>query len=222
MTDKKHYKGAKADQKPADEPAESLFVPGPLTPEQIEVLKERAKTATAEQNPADEHVEGLIVPGPLTPEQIDELKDRAGKADEYRERLLREAADFENFRKRAARERQDAVTYANESLLKKLVPILDTFELALAAAASDGAAPSLRAGVLMVYNQFKAALADAGLEEIDARGKAFDPNLHEAVSQQESAEVPEGEVTQQIRKGYKFRNRLVRPAGVIVAKKPAS
>ena len=74
----------------------------------------------------------------------------------------------------------------------------------------------------MVYNQLKSALADAGLEEIDARGKVFDPNLHEAVSQQESAEVPEGEVIQQIRKGYKFRNRLVRPAGVIVAKKPAA
>jgi molecular chaperone GrpE len=60
------------------------------------------------------------------------------------------------------------------------------------------------------------------LEEIDARGKVFDPNLHEAVSQQESAEVPEGNVLQQIRKGYKFRNRLVRAAGVIVARKPAA
>ena len=74
----------------------------------------------------------------------------------------------------------------------------------------------------MVYNQLKSALTDAGLEEIDARGKPFDPNLHEAVSQQESADVPEGHVAQQIRKGYKYRQRLVRPAGVIVAKKPAA
>jgi molecular chaperone GrpE len=158
----------------------------------------------------------------LTPEQIEQLKERAAKADEYRDRLLREAADFENYRKRAARERQDAVTFANESLLRKLMPVLDTFEMALAAASDGAAAQSLQAGVLMVYNQLKSALADAGLEEIDARGKVFDPNLHEAVSQQESAEVPEGEVIQQIRKGYKFRNRLVRPAGVIVAKKPAA
>ena len=136
---------------------------------------------------------------------------------------MREAADFENYRKRAARERQDAVTFANQSLLQKLMPVLDTFEMALAAAASDGAAgQSLQAGVVMVYNQLKSALAEAGLEEIDARGKVFDPNLHEAVSQQESSDVPEGEVMQQIRKGYKFRNRLVRPAGVIVAKKPAA
>jgi molecular chaperone GrpE len=95
--------------------------------------------------------------------------------------------------------------------------------MALAAASSDGAAAqSLQAGVNMIYNQLKSALADAGLEEIDARGKAFDPNLHEAVSQQENAEMAEGSVTQQIRKGYKFRNRLVRPAGVIVSKKPAA
>ena len=185
--------------------------------------KKHSKSAKADEKQPDQQVVDLIVPGPLTPEQIEQLKERAAKADEYRERLLREAADFENYKKRAARERQDAVTFANESLLQKLMPILDTFEMALAAAAADGAAAqSLQAGVLMVYNQLKSALADAGLEEIDARGKVFDPNLHEAVSQQESAEVPEGEVLQQIRKGYKFRNRLLRPAGVIVAKKPAA
>jgi len=184
--------------------------------------KKHAKSAKADEKQADEHVGDLIAPGPLTPAQIDELKERAAKADEYRERLLREAADFENYKKRAARERQDAVTFANESLLQKLMPVLDTFEMALAAASDGAAAQSLQAGVLMVYNQLKSALADAGLEEIDARGKVFDHNLHEAVSQQESAEVPEGSVMQQIRKGYKFRNRLVRPAGVIVAKKPAA
>jgi molecular chaperone GrpE len=136
---------------------------------------------------------------------------------------LREAADFENYRKRAARERQEAVTYANEALLQKLLPVLDSFEMALATTTSGGSsAQSLQTGVLMVHNQLKSTLADAGLEEIDARGKVFDPNLHEAVSQQESAEVPEGNVLQQIRKGYKFRNRLVRAAGVIVARKPAA
>lgn len=185
--------------------------------------KKHAKSAKADEKQADQQVVDLIVPAPLTPPQIEQLKEQAARADEYRERLLREAADFENYKKRAARERQDAVTFANESLLQKLMPVLDTFEMALAAAASDGAAAqSLQAGVLMVYNQLKSALADAGLEEIDARGKVFDPNLHEAVSEQESAEVPEGNVIQQIRKGYKFRNRLVRPAGVIVAKKPAA
>ena len=217
MTDKKHSKGAKAEH------VEGLPVPAPLTPGQIEPRQEQAKTAKADQKQADEQVVDLIVPGPLTPEQIQQLKERAAKADEYRERLLREAADFANYKKRAARERQDAVAFANEILLQKLMPVLDSFEMALAASAADGpAAPSLQAGVLMVYNQLKSILADAGLEEIDARGKTFDPNLHEAVSQQESAQVPDGNVLQQIRKGYKFRNRLVRPAGVIVARKPAA
>ncbi len=87
---------------------------------------------------------------------------------------------------------------------------------------NDPAAKSLQAGIVMVASQLKSTLAEAGLEEIDANGKLFDPNLHEAVSQEETAEVPEGEVIRQIRKGYKFRNRLIRPAGVIVAKKPAA
>lgn len=161
---------------------------------------------------------------PPTAEQMDELRAQAAKAEDFRNRFLREAADFENYKKRAVRERQDAVTYANESLLQKLVPILDTFEMALAAAANadSSGAQSIQTGVAMVHNQLKSAMAEAGLEEIDARGKPFDPNLHEAVSQQESAEVPEGSVMQQIRKGYKFRNRLLRPAGVVVAKKPAA
>ena len=73
----------------------------------------------------------------------------------------------------------------------------------------------------MVQQQFKTALADAGLEEVDATGQVFDPNWHEAISQQESAETPEGHVLQQLRKGYKLRDRLLRPATVIVAKHPS-
>jgi len=171
----------------------------------------------------DDEAPGVLEAGPMTSEQLAQLTEQAAKAEEYRERMLREAADFENYRKRAARERQDAVTYANENLLQKLIPVMDTFEMALAATTSDNAsAQSLRTGVQMVYNQFKSALADAGLEEIDAQGKKFDPNLHEAVAQQEHADIPEGQVTQQTRKGYKYRNRLIRAAGVVVAKKPAA
>jgi molecular chaperone GrpE len=79
---------------------------------------------------------------------------------------------------------------------------------------------SLQTGIAMIQQQLKAALAEAGLEEMDASGKPFDPTFHEAVSQQETDQVPEGQVIQQIRKGYKLRDRLLRPAAVIVAKKP--
>jgi molecular chaperone GrpE len=159
---------------------------------------------------------------PLTPQQIEELKLKAAKADEHWDRLLRATADLENFKKRAARERQEAIKFANASLLEKLIPALDNLEMALAAAnnAESHSMESLKTGIAMIYNQLKAALADTGLEEIDATNQPFDPNLHEAVSHQESADVPEGQVLQQLRKGYKLRERLIRPASVVVARKP--
>lgn len=161
-------------------------------------------------------------PAALT-QQLEELKTRAAKADEHWDRLLRTTADFDNFKKRAARERQDAARYANESLIQKLIPVLDNFENAQAAAQTSqgNGMESLQAGIAMVHQQLKSTLAEAGLEEVEAGGKPFDPNLHEAVSQQESADVPEGHVLQQLRKGYKLRERLLRPASVVVAKKPA-
>ena len=160
----------------------------------------------------------------ITPEQLEELKDRAAKADENWERLLRTTADFENFKKRVTREKQEAIRYANEGLLQKLVPVLDNFDMALSAAQTGQteAAQSLQAGINMIYQQLKSALVEAGLEEVDAAGKTFDPNLHEAVSQTETAGVPEGQVLQQLRKGYKLRDRLLRPATVVVAKAPVT
>jgi molecular chaperone GrpE len=158
----------------------------------------------------------------ITPEQLEELKVRAEKADDHWGRLVRTSADFDNFKKRAAREKQDAIRYANEGLLEKLVPVLDNFDAALSAAQTSSAdgAQSLQTGVAMIFQQLKKVLTESGLEEVDATGQAFDPNLHEAVSQQESKDVPEGNVLQQLRKGYKLRDRLLRPATVVVAKKP--
>lgn len=159
-----------------------------------------------------------------TPEQLEELRAKAAKADEHWDRLLRQTADFDNFKKRAARERQDAVRFANEGLLEKLIPVIDNFDMALSATATadQNAVSSLKAGIAMIHTQLKSVMVENGLEEIDAAGKPFDPNLHEAVSQQESKEVPEGHVLQQLRKGYKLRERLLRPATVVVAKKPVS
>jgi molecular chaperone GrpE len=174
-----------------------------------------AAEATPETTPGTE-------PTALTPEQLADLQTRAAKAQEHWDRLLRTTADFDNFKKRAAREKQDAIKYATESLLQKVIPVLDNFEMALASAQNSSAADikSLQEGVAMIHAQLKSTLTEAGLEEVDATGKPFDPNLHEAVSQQESAAVAEGQVLQQLRKGYKLRERLLRPATVIVAKKP--
>ena len=92
--------------------------------------------------------------------------------------------------------------------------------LAAATAPQGGNVDSLKVGVNMIYGQLKNFLAETGTEEIDAAGKPFDPNLHEAVSQEPSAELPEGQVLRQMRKGYRFKDRLLRPAMVVVAKKP--
>ena len=166
---------------------------------------------------------------PLTEDNIRELQALAAKSDEYRDQLLRTAADLDNYKKRAAREKQEAIKFANESLLAKLIPVLDNFDMALAAVstAQSETAPSantdsLQQGVSMIQQQLRQTLADAGLEEINATGQPFDPNYHEAVSQQESPDVPEGHVLQQLRKGFKLRERLLRPATVIVAKAPAT
>ncbi len=165
-----------------------------------------------------------LMPSEWSAEQVQDWKDKAAKAQDHWDRLLRVSADLENYKKRAVREREEATRYANKSLLEKLVPILDNLEMALGAAntAPGGSNDALTTGVGMIYNQFRAALAEAGLEEIDAAGQPFDPNWHEAVSQQPSLEVPEGAVLQQLRKGYKFKDRLIRPATVVVAKKPAA
>jgi molecular chaperone GrpE len=191
-----------------------------------DTMADTKQSEATEANGTANAGEALIVE-PLSQEQIDDLKTRAARADENWERLLRTTADFENFKKRAAREREEAVRSANESIVKKLVPVLDNFEMALAAAAQNKdlrpeAVKSLREGVSMIFQQLKQVLRETGLEELDASGKKFDPSWHEAVSQQETTDVPEGHVIQQLRKGYKLRDRLMRPASVVVAKSPAA
>ena len=192
-------------------------------------MKANAKMSETEAQspptPAPESMTDVLPdPAPLTPEQVEQLKERAAKADEFYDQYLRTSADLDNYKKRAAREKQDAIKYATESLLQKLIPVLDNFDMALAAAnvQQDASVQSLQTGVNMIHQQLRSALSESGLEEIDALNKPFDPNLHEAVSQQETADVPEGHVAQQLRKGFKLRDRLLRPATVVVAKKPAA
>jgi molecular chaperone GrpE len=158
----------------------------------------------------------------LTPEQLEELKTQAAAAKENWERLLRTTADFDNYKKRAARERTEAAQNAGLALLQKLLPVLDGFDMAQTAAqsAQGDKLASLQTGVAMIQSQLKNFISEAGVEEVDALGQAFDPAVHEAVSQQESTKVPEGHVLLQLRKGYKTKDRLLRPATVIVAKKP--
>jgi len=142
---------------------------------------------------------------------------------EVQERYVRLYADFENFKKRAARERDEVRRSTTESVLGRLLPVLDTFEMAMQAAAQPNTnLESLKAGVSMIQGQLRNTVADYGVEEIDAMGKSFDFVLYEVFFQQETTEVAEGLVISQNRKGYRMKDRLLRPAAVVVARKPGS
>ena len=140
-----------------------------------------------------------------------------GDMERFKDLALRSEADLQNFRKRAAREKEDALKYANATFLDRLIPIVDNFDMGLTAARSDKNSAIL-AGLEMVAKQFQDFLTETGVQSIDAVGQKFDPNLHEALAQETSSEVPEGVVLRQLRKGYKLKDRLLRPANVIVSK----
>jgi molecular chaperone GrpE len=131
---------------------------------------------------------------------------------------LRSQADFDNFRKRAAREKEDAVKYANAAMLERLIPILDNFELGLNAARRTEENSPILAGMDMVAKQLNDFLLQQGVEPIAAEGAKFDPNVHEAVAQEANDDVQEGHIVRQLRKGFKLRDRLLRPATVVVSK----
>lgn len=137
--------------------------------------------------------------------------------DRFRDLALRSQADFENYKKRSAREKEEAIKYANSSLLERLIAIVDNFELGLEAARAEGEKSPIFSGMSMVLKQLMDFLADSGLQPIDAAGQKFDPNLHEAIAHEPSDTVPEEVVIRQTRRGYKMKDRLLRPSSVVVS-----
>lgn len=179
------------------------------------------KTATDSSRKIDGKSETTVV---LDAEEHRKMKEQSAKAKEYLDGLQRERAAFENYKKRAAEERDEKIKYANEALLRSLVPALDNFDMAMAYIenAGPGSVDSLKKGVLMVFKQLKKAILESGMEEINtAVGQKFNPAWHEAVEYRESNEVPEGHVIEQTRKGYKLKDRSIRAANVVVARPKA-
>lgn len=132
-----------------------------------------------------------------------------------RERMARMQAEFENARRRAAREQQEFRDYALIDMVKALLPILDSFDRALV---SDASAGSFRAGMELIDRQLHDALAKIGVSEVAAQGEPFDPTVHEAIEMVDSDEVPDHHVLQELQRGYKLKDRLLRPAMVRVAR----
>ena len=150
-----------------------------------------------------------------------ELAKVRKEATEHYDRYLRAVADFENARKRTVREKEELRQFAAARVLEDLIPVLDSLALAVGAAKAPQAdLKSLVGGVEMVLTQAKAALGQHGLKELHPLGQPFDPNLHESIAAQPSADVPEGSVTTVVRTGYSLHTRVLRPASVIVSSGP--
>jgi molecular chaperone GrpE len=142
--------------------------------------------------------------------------------EKFRDLALRAQADFENYRKRAVRERDDAVRYANSSLLEDLLPVIDNFELGLEAAKQQDPSSVIIQGMAMVQKQLSDFFASQSVTQIAAEpGDEFDPKSHDALGQEAHESIPEGRIIRQTRRGYKLKDRLLRPASVFVSKGPA-
>lgn len=148
--------------------------------------------------------------------KIEELRS---KLDATTDQMLRIAAEFENYKKRVQREQTELMKYAGENIIKDLIPILDNFERAINSAKSNSSSDSLHQGIDLIYKQLTELLKQRGVSQIEAVGKKFDPNLHEAVLQVASNEYPENTVIAEFQKGYILNNRVVRPSIVSVSKK---
>jgi molecular chaperone GrpE len=167
---------------------------------------------------ADPVTEGKKSDSAVKGERDEELAQMKAELNKYKDVALRSVADLDNYRKRMAREKDDAIRYANAGFLERLIPILDNFELGLQAAKAAGSLSAVLDGMSMVSKQLQDFLSSCGVETINATGQHFDPNSHEAIAQEWNEEIPEGFVIRQLRKGYKLKDRLIRPANVVVSK----
>ncbi len=160
-------------------------------------------------------------PSPDQTDSDDPIEGLQADLDRFRDLAMRSQADFENYKKRSAREKDEAIKYANAGLLEKLVSIVDHFELGLQAARAEDEKSPIYSGMSLVLKQLQDFLAENGLQPIEAVGQKFDPNLHEAIAHEPSNDVPEETVIRQTRRGYRLKDRLLRPSAVVVSSGPA-
>ncbi|WP_367303568.1 nucleotide exchange factor GrpE [Corallococcus exiguus] len=153
-------------------------------------------------------------------ETLERLKEAHERAKDFQDRAIRSAADLENYRKRAQKEKEDVQKFGVEKLLKDLLPVVDNMDRALDAASKSPDFDSFQKGVAMTRKSFEDSLGRHGVKGFSAKGQPFDPRLHEAIQQVESADVPAGHVLFEVTRGFHLNDRLVRPAMVVVARAP--
>ena len=186
---------------------------------EVNGLQEKEEMAQeAAEQPVEETTETEAEPAEVTVEDVPAEDDTAALEAQLKEksdRILRLQADFENFRRRTAKEKEELAAVITQNLLTDLLPLLDNFERAMAVEQSDGEA--FQKGVEMIFTQLREVMEKHGLEHIEAEGKPFDPNVHQAVMRVENPDVEDGTITQVLQKGYQAKGRVIRPAMVQVA-----
>ena len=191
------------------------------TPETEEANTDKANPATdgAASEAQDRPEAGDNTEGEEGPEAKLEASEKA--AEEAYDRFLRVSADFENFKKRSARELADFRKYANEALIREMLPVVDNLERAIASMVDDASASSFIEGVALTLKDILKVFEKCVVKPIDAIGKPFDPTFHQAVMQQEADDKPENTVLEELQKGYTIHDRLLRPTMVVVSKTAA-
>ncbi len=182
-----------------------------------EEIQQQQENPGPQEDPEQEEANGEEGPEAGRLSQLQESLDAvSAEKEEINQRYIRLQADFDNFRKRTRKEQQEFLQYACQSLIEKLLPILDNFERALES--PDRESQAFKTGVEMIYKQLVGVLEQEGLSVIEAAAQPFDPQHHEAVMQEESDEYPDSTVIEVLQKGYKLKNKVIRPAMVKVAK----
>jgi grpE len=180
--------------------------------------KEEMTAETAEEQLVEDAAETTPSPETETAEAAP-VEDKAATLEaelkEKSDRILRLQADFENFRRRTAKEKEELAAVITQNILGDLLPLLDNFERAMAVEQTDGEA--FQKGVEMIFTQLREVLDKHGLQSIEAEGQTFDPNFHQAVMRVEDSDAPDGTITQVLQKGYQAKGRVIRPAMVQVA-----
>ena len=166
---------------------------------------------------AEEKTEGEAAEEETKEEEAKKAEEEAKKAEEAEsERYMRLMAEFQNFKRRVAKEKSDIHAYANEKIVGDLLPVLDNFERALSTETED---EGYAKGMQLIFEQLKTALGNAGLEEIKAMDEEFDPNVHNAVMTETIEDKEDGIITKVLQKGYRLKDKVVRPSMVAVNKK---
>lgn len=224
MSRKRHKKKHKGPSAP-DNDSPEVTEPGTERGTEEEEHEESVGLeAVSETGPAEpEGAEAPVDPAASVETLVAENEKLAREAAELKDLAQRKQAEFENYRRRTERERSDIVRHAASDLVLEILPVFDNLGRAVEAAQAaestgQGSWDQLREGVGIIYKQFKDILERNGLEEIECEGKPFDPHVHEAVSRVETDEHPDGTIVEVFQKGYRMKDRLLRPAMVSVAR----